>query len=62
MAFRMSSKNKALYSTYHRVKNNCCEEWKVSKIFYEWYWRTEREQESLCKYCKLPGNTIKYYG
>lgn len=58
----MTSKNKELYSTYHRVKKNCCSEWNVSKIFYEWYWRTELEQKSRCKYCHLPGNTMRHYG
>jgi len=54
--------NKSLYSTYQRVKVNCCPKWKESKTFYEWYWETERVQKSLCKYCKLPGNTKIHYG
>ncbi len=54
-------KNEVLYSTYQRVKENCCPEWKDSKAFYKWYWETEEAQKSKCKYCNLPGDTTKYY-
>ena len=56
------SKNEVLYSTYQRVKENRCQEWKDSKAFYEWYWRTKEAQKSNCKYCNLPGNTTEHYG
>ncbi|OQB73605.1 MAG: hypothetical protein BWX92_03312 [Deltaproteobacteria bacterium ADurb.Bin135] len=55
------SKNEGLYSTYQRVKGNCCQEWEDSKTFYEWYWRTQEAQKSNCKYCSLPGDTSEHY-
>ena len=52
-----------LYSTYRRIKNNCCEEWRTdSRSFYTWYENKERKQNSRCAYCSLPGNTKQYFG
>lgn len=51
-----------LYSIYQRIKNNCCDKWEAnSKCFYKWYENQEKEQEGLCHYCRLPGDTCKYY-
>jgi len=51
-----------LYSIYQRVKNNCHDEWRVSReSFYSWYENRIREQKGLCEYCHLPGDTTKYY-
>ena len=59
-----------LYSVYQRIKNSkgendegiCCEEWRVnSDSFYTWYMYQVKEQNGLCEYCHLPGDTAKYY-
>ena len=54
--------HKKLYSTYKRVKENCCEEWEHSAVFYKWYDDEVKKQDELCHYCSLPGDTNKYYG
>ena len=54
---------KPLYSIYQRIKNNCCEQWRVdSNSFYTWYENQVNKQEGLCEYCHLPGNTKTHYG
>lgn len=53
---------KHLYSVYQRVKNNCCEQWRIdSRSFYEWYDSRLSEQRGLCVYCHLSGDTTTYY-
>ena len=54
--------NQHLYSTYQRIKNNCCEEWRTySRSFYKWYEKQANLHGGRCKYCHLPGDTKKYY-
>lgn len=54
--------NRDLYSTYQRIKKNCYKSWaENSKLFYQWYKRQCEEQNGLCIYCQLPGDTKEYY-
>lgn len=51
-----------LYSMYRRIRENCCEEWRMHpKNFYRWYENRVKEQKELCEYCHLPGDTEIYY-
>jgi 5-methylcytosine-specific restriction endonuclease McrA len=63
MGFGQKMSNRQhLYSAYQRIKKNCCKEWLTnSKAFYSWYENRAKEQEELCEYCDLPGDTEKYY-
>jgi len=57
-----------LYSVYRRVKNSkgeemCCEEWRRNPDrFYTWYADRVKEQNGLCEYCHLSGDTTDNYG
>ncbi|MFC1903746.1 HNH endonuclease [Chloroflexota bacterium] len=52
-----------LSSLYRRVKKNCCSGWeKNPKEFYTWYEKQYAEQQGLCIYCRLPGDTRRHYG
>jgi len=55
---------------YQRIKNSkdekgknvCCEEWRRdSESFHTWYINRVKEQNGLCEYCHLPGDTETYY-
>jgi len=50
---------------YRLIKNKekCCDKWEKKPCsFYEWYTKQFIEQEEVCKYCHLPGDTTQYYG
>jgi len=56
------SNKQHLYSIYQRIKRNCCGQWKMdSSSFYTWYENQVKEQQGVCHYCHLPGDTWKFY-
>ena len=57
------STQSGLYSVYRRIRNNCCPEWKANpQAFYTWYATQYEQQQGLCAYCHLPGDTQQHYG
>lgn len=60
----------SLHSLHYRIKcakdddgnNECCETWQDEDVFYAWYESQSLEQQGLCRFCGLPGNTLESWG
>jgi 5-methylcytosine-specific restriction endonuclease McrA len=62
---KVVSLDKHCNSVYQRIKRNknCGDEWRSNRLgFHSWYKNMLEKQEGVCKYCGLPGDTLRYYG